>query len=186
MYLHFEDWTNAPFVQQKLARLDVPVGERVIKVFSSDVNPRQTLGRTALTVIESDGSSFAETETYSYRARREYTGLELEEDLAVYGLGEVGNRTVRSLFRFSNLHGFCQAAMWAKKNRSVWRIRHPYRQIDGLDIAATNPARESTIHLDIIFPDSLKTLKNVVDYDDPEAILDFRGGSSLRKLVASK
>jgi hypothetical protein len=173
MYVHFQDWSEARLLQS-LDERRLPHGDRIIKVMTSEVDPRVALGRSALTVVESGGGVFDADETFAYAQRRTYSGDELEEGLAKYGLGEVGQRTVRGLFRFSHNAGFCQAAMMAKKpipSRNEWLIRHPFEHMDGIEAAQRLPAREGLIHLDIFFPRSLEDLRRVVDYDDETALV---------------
>ncbi len=177
MYVHFEDWSTAPTVQSRLETLSLPHEERVIKIFASGEDPRPALGRSALTIVESDGSVFSEDEEYPYERRRSFSGPELEDDLQAYGLSDDGQRIARSLFRFSYEQGFSQRAMAAVRKGNRGRsIRHPYESIDGLAAAQHQPAREKAIHLDIFLPDSLAALREAVDYDDPEAVLGWKEG----------
>jgi len=176
MYVHFQDWTY-PALLESLSDKGIPHGDRIIKVFASDEDPRTSLGRAALTVLDSDSRPFSGGEVYAYPDRRDFSGDELEEELASKNFGDVGTRTVRALFRFSNQYGFCQASM-AAKFAGAWVMEHPFQHIDGMKIAARLPRRERTIHLDIFTPRSLGVLKGIVDYDDPKRVLDMdRGGN---------
>ncbi len=171
MYLHFEDWTD-PRLLQSIEERGMTHGDRIIKVLASDVDPRVVLGRSALTIVESSGEVFASNEMYSYPRRRTLTGDELEDCLALYGLSQVAQRSIRSLFRFSNAQGFCQAAMAAQKSKQQWLIRHPLQDIDGIAMAKKLAIRARLIHLDIFFPNSLENLRHIVDYDDEAALID--------------
>ncbi len=179
MYLHFQDWSE-PLLLERLSKVGPLRGDKIIKVFASEADPRQALGRSALTVLESPGLPFEESENFSYKRRRAYGGGELESKLAEYALGNHGQHVVRSLFRFSHEYGFTQAAMSAKINNQQWLIKHPFENIHGIGIAASNSKHERLIHLDIFFADSLAELKQVVNvnYDKPEALLPKRDGTA--------
>lgn len=182
MYLHLENWSAAPLVVDKLGALGFPHEEKVIKVFASSEDLRQSLGKSALFVTEASGEPFGDDEMYEYVQRQPYSGAKLEHDLAQYGLTDDGSAAVRSLFRFSNEHGFCQAAMALQKD-GRWAISHPYKSIDGIEAAIRNPKRVEAIHLDIFLPDSLRLLSKLVGIEEaPEAILDWREG--VRRLTS--
>jgi hypothetical protein len=174
MHVHFQNWSER-YLLESLEKRNLPHGNRIIKVFATAEDPRAALGRSALTVIPGDPQPFSDQETYSYPGRQSYSGPELEGKLADTGLEELGVRTTRALFRFSNQHGFCQAAMAAKSGED-WLIDHPFGDIDGLGIAAQHPKRQRMIHLDIFFPGSLNALSSVVDYEDPQLVLNMREG----------
>lgn len=176
MYLHFEDW-SAPMFLQKLERAGLPHADKIIKVFASERDPRLALGKSALTVVSVDGSPFLNTDKFEYPGRETFTGSDLERKIADFNLGNTGNMSIRSLFRFANEHGFCQAAMAAETDEG-WLVDHPFGDIDGIDVAQPQAAREHGIHLDIFFPDSLKVLKRVVDYDDPDTTPTMREGQA--------
>lgn len=154
--------------------LHLPHRGEVVKVFSSPDDPRAELEQPALHVVEADGEPFDESEVYKYEKRRAYRGAELEEDLMAYDLSQVGMKTVRSLFRFSQEEGFCQAAMAARR-RKGWAIRHPLHSIDGI-ATASQSQRERALHLDIFLPESLNKLLESVDYRDPETVLPWQDG----------
>jgi hypothetical protein len=170
MYLHFEDWTDrAP--QQSDIEKRMAHDPRVIKVMTSDIDPRVALGRSALTVLESSGKVFTADESYSYRRRRTYDGDELESDLAKLDLSPVASRSVRSIFRFAYNHGFSQAAMAAQSTRQQWLFKHPFQDISGIDSARRHVLGGKLIHLDIAFPDSFENLSHVVDIDNSAALV---------------
>lgn len=175
MYLHFEDWSDAPSVGERLKALGFPQEQRVIKVFACPKDIRQSLGKSALTVMEADGNVFSDVESYTYEHRRTYTGPELEQDLGQYELDADAASITRSLFRFSNEHGFCQAAM-ALKKKATWAIRHPYQSIDGIAVAQKRPSRRAAIHLDIFLPDSLRLLEAMAGLENPDSILNWHEG----------
>lgn len=176
MYVHFQNWTHQTLLDS-LSERGIPHGDRIIKAFATDEDPRIILGRAALTVLPGDPHPFSDQEVFAYPDRSEFVGSELEEELASKNFGDVGIRTVRALFRFSNQYGFCQASM-AAKFAGAWVMEHPFQHIDGMKIAARIPRRERTIHLDIFTPGSLGLLKSIVDYSDPESILDMDTGGN--------
>ena len=179
MYLHFEDWSDRLYLDL-LERKGLPHGGKIIKIFANDEDPRIALAKPDLAIVKSNHAPIGESEVYDYAERGLYSGPELEAVLANHGLNDIGERIVRSLFRFANEQGFTQAAMAARKGDS-WLINHPLGDIDGIDMAIRNPARIPHIHLDIFFPDSLARLKeSVVDYDDPSQLLDKHEASRWR------
>lgn len=167
-----------------LDNLQLPNQGEVVKVFSSPEDPRAELDQPTLHVVEADGEPFAESEVYKYERRRAYPGTELEEDLASYELGQVGMKTVRSLFRFSHGEGFCQAAMAARRQRG-WVIKHPFESIDGI-ATAIRTRRERALHLDIFLPESLDKLLESVDYRDTDAVLPWQNGARWIKATAAQ
>lgn len=181
MYLHFQNWSSAPSIPERLDTLQLPHQNEVVKVFSSPEDPRVELDRPALHVVETDGDAFASAEEYEYLRRRKYTGAELEEELAAYDLSELGRSMVRSLFRFSHEQGFCQAAMAAQR-RNLWVIRHPFESVDGI-ASRGKPVPERALHLDIFLPGSLQKALKLVDYRNPDAVLSWR--DSIRWIQAA-
>lgn len=178
MLVYFEDW-SIDICLDRLEQKGLPHGGRVIKAFASGEDPRQVLGRESLKVVGSCGAEFQQGETFEYEGRGTYSDAQLEAILGMYGLNALGNRTARALFRFANEHGFCQAAMQARQD-DHWLITHPLEDIDGLD--AKRPA---SFHLDIFFPESLVTLREILDYDDPNLLVDWREGVELRTAQAA-
>ena len=174
MYLHFEDWSERILLDE-LDRKGLRHADKIIKVMASGQDPRITLGKSALTVVSGDGAIFRSDEAYDYPGRETYTGKKLEKTLGSFSLSERGNQAVRALFRFSNQHGFCQAAMLARTEQG-WLIDHPFGDIDGIEAAQRQPIREASIHLDIFFPESIAVITSVVDISNPDAILSFREG----------
>ena len=164
---------------ETLERAGKPHGGRIIKVFASEADPRQIVDQPELTVVEVADHPFGLDEIYEYPGYRVYSGPEIEGTLAGYGLDDRINRMARSLFRFANEQGFCQAAMAARWEDGTG-IKHPLEDIDGLP-PAERPVSTQDIHLDIFFPRSLVVLKEVVDYDDPTKVLSMRDSLQRRK-----
>lgn len=179
MYLHFEDW-SAPMWLEKLDRDGLPHTGKIIKVMASDLDPSKELKKPTLTVLSSDGTPFTTEETYAYSGRETYSGAGLEETLGDFGLNPRASRAVRALFRFANQHGFCQAAM-AATTEEGWLIDHPFGDIDGIEAAQRQPRKETGIHLDIFFPDSISIIRGVVDIDNPQTMLSVRDGLQWRR-----
>jgi hypothetical protein len=176
MNIHFQDWSD-PALLEQLVKKELPHAGKIIKVFATDENPRIVLGREALTVVTASGLPFTEEEEFEYPGRGTYSGPELEDTLQAYGIGEVGPRTLRALFRFSNQNGFCQGAMAANKTSGEPLIDHPFEEIDGITWAKRKPSRERALHLDIFFPESIDILRGVVNYNDPNAVLNMYDGT---------
>jgi len=179
MYIHFEDWSEPLFVEM-LDKKGLPHDGRIIKVFADVDDPRVKFEQSGLTVIEGNSAAFSTEESFDYGERGAYSGPQLEETLAAFDLDETGEFSIRSLFRFSNEFGFCQAAMSARKE-GQWLIDHPFGDLDGVANATSNPARSHGIHLDIFFPDSIVALREVVDFDDPTRVLDPMKAVRLRR-----
>lgn len=183
MYLYFEDWSQ-PIWLQKLDRKGLPHVGRITKVFAADQDPSVVLAKSALTIVRASDAPFASGAAYDYGLRGTYYGPRLEADLERYQFEDVGNRTVRALFRFANRHGFCQAAMAATKADRTPLIDHPFGDIDRMALAARDPRLENSMHLDIFFPPSIVALQRVVDHDDPGAMLDPSDGRAFRRTMS--
>jgi hypothetical protein len=179
MYLHFEDWSGSMWLGE-LDKDELPHSGKIIKVMASDLDPSKELEKPTLTVVASDGAPFTAEETYVYPDRETYGGSGLEETLGDFNLNPRANRAVRALFRFANQHGFCQAAMTATTEKG-WLIDHPFGDIDGIEAAQRQPGRETGIHLDIFFPNSVSIIRNIVDIDDPQTTLTMREGLQWRR-----
>ncbi len=177
MLIHFEDWSH-PLVTDLLPQ-DLPHESRVIKAFATETDPRIELNKRDLVVIEASGDVFDRDEVFEYDQRGAFASLDLEEMLGEYDLSDLGNRTVRALFRFSNEYGFCQEAMSARRNDG-WLIAGPLDEIDGYNNAG-GPGYESALHLDIFFPKSLGILKDTVNYDSPDEVLTVQEVMSQRR-----
>lgn len=171
MLLHFEDWSAPMFLSQVEAK-GLPHAGKIIKVFATEEDPRQVLDRPGLTVVEANVAPFENSDVFAYPGRGTYTGAQLEDDLGQSGLNELGICSVRGLFRFANTHGFCQAAMAAKRG-DAWLVDHPMQDIDGIAKAIAMPDKTYGIHLDVFFPDSIGVLSTIVDLDDPAAVLEM-------------
>lgn len=156
---------------------------RIIKVFGNATDPRLTAPKPEMTVVEVDGSPLI-GQTFTYPNRGEYTGEQLESDLAEYNLQALGNGIVRALFRFAE-QGFRQVAMAAKNPDGSWLVDHPFGDIDGLNMASRFPQRVPTIHLDIFHPDSLPVLKEIVNFDNPHAVMDMMEATRWRRDIAT-
>lgn len=178
MKVHFEDWSD----QITLGMLPegFPNVGKIIKAFATDLDPRETLDRPSLVVVESNDDVFDKDEAFEYPGRGVYVGNELEVKLAELELGDIGVRSLRALFRFSNQEGFCDAAM-AATNSSGWLIEHPFGSVDWQDRAKQRPRRAEKIHLDVIFPESIKALGRTVDIEDPIQLLTRSEGTLLRR-----
>jgi len=166
-----------------LGKLDadgLPHDGRIIKVFASSEDPRFLLGMPDLAVVQANGHPFTNDEAYTYEDRGTYSGAQLQEVVQSYELPAVGRFGVCSLFRFSNSQGFCQAAMAARKGND-WLIDHPLKEVDGIDMAQRNPKRAHSVHLDIFFPDSVRTLRRIVDIDNTDKVPDCMDAMRARR-----
>lgn len=178
MHVYFEDW-SAPVFLGMLDRNGLEHGGRIIKAFAAAEDPRRALGHPDLATEEVGVGPFKKDETFEYEGRGVYDGNELEALLGAYALVNGGRDISRALFRFSNRHGFCQAAMRARSGDD-WLISHPFGEIDGLQEARRDPGREKSIHLDIFFPSSLELLRGIVDYDNPAELVTIKEGAAWR------
>jgi hypothetical protein len=179
MNIYFEDWSQPIFLDQ-LDQKGLPHAGRIIKAYAAAEDPRLAFNDTGIVTLNVNGEAFDADETYEYPGRGVYTGTELETTLAGYGLRNGGDHVARALFRFSNQGGFCQAAMAVERDGD-WLIDHPFRGIDGLESARREPVDEKDIHLDIFFPESLRKLREIVDYDDQRMVMGIREGMRWRR-----
>lgn len=166
MFIHLEDWSLPKFISILRAK-GLPNIGKLIKVYATYHDPRETTSRFFLVVCESDHAPFKAEEVFAYKERESYFGNNLELKLDELGLQTVGRDVSRALFRFANKYGFCQIAM-AAKHEGKWLFDHPFEDIDGLD-------REgSQIHLDIFYPSSIQTLKKIADINNKELVPEWR------------
>lgn len=180
MYLYFEDATKFLFM---LDQKGIPHGDRIVKVFASENDPRVRILRKGLVIIESPHYSL-DQEKFSYGQRGVYEGGDIESMIGAFGLNSLGQEIVRSLFRFSNRPdlGFCQAGM-ALTVDGKWLINNPLGDIDGIDQACHSPeTRTLSIHLDIFVPESLQRLDKLVGFGNKDHLVTMREGLILKGL----
>lgn len=157
MFLRFEDWSQELFLKWlKDAGFDDV--KKIIKVYASCEDPRESFDRRDLAVYQIADEQFAAEELFSYGERGKWTGDQIEEKLHILGLDEEGKRVARSLFRFSNLSALelCQTAMALKKADGSWLIDHP---LEDIDFKSVNRFGRNAIHLDVFVPSSIKKLE---------------------------
>ncbi len=178
-YLYFEDWSQFIF---QLDSKGIKHGNKIIKVYTSPIDPRTKLNDPNLKVIETEDSQLTD-ETFAYGERGLYKGSEIENHMQ--GLNEAAKNSARALFRFANRENlqFCQAGMSLKKPDGTWLINHPIEDIDSIEPAKLSPEKRSaTIHLDIFVQDSLDKLAKLVDISpNSKELLDARRGNTLKK-----
>lgn len=181
MYLHFSDWS---MFMKTLDKKGIPHGDKIIKIYALEKDPKEVLQRPSLYTHKVDDMPFREDETFSYEERGSYTGPELKAKLTEMGLNEDGKRYARALFRFSNLPEIqsCQYMMSAKNPDGCWMFSNPFDDIDGLDRAAWNPARNPALHLDIFSEQSLARLRQIVNIDNSELLVPW--GREIMKLIS--
>lgn len=170
MYLYFGDWSQ--FIPT-LDRKGIPHGGRIIKTYPSLVNPREVLSRPSLTIWEEDETPFRPSELFVYPQRKTYSGPELEGDLANFTQDEFGRRIIRSLLRFAHHpdRAFVQYAM-GMKIEGEWFIDHPFKDLH-LPVFREGDSRASAnIHLDVFMPPSLENMRKVVDFDNPQLLVE--------------
>ncbi len=176
MFIHFEDWSLPTFISTLRAK-GLPNIGKLIKVYATYHDPRETTSRLFLSVCESDHAPFTAEEVFTFEERGSYFGNNLELKLDELGLQTVGRDVSRALFRFANKYRFCQTAMAAKKE-GKWLFDHPFEDIDGLDRDG------SQIHLDIFYPSSIQTLKKITDINNRELVTGWREHKFLMKQVS--
>jgi hypothetical protein len=180
MFLYFEDYSQfIPTLNLK----NLPHGNKIIKVYPSDLDPRLVLGKPDIAVIKSEDQPLSD-ETFIYPDREIYKGYQIESKIIELNLNQLGMRAVRSLFRFSNRAdlGFCQTAMNIKRD-GMWLIDHPLDDIDGIPQAVMNPEKRSlAIHLDIFMPESLRRLDRLIGWQNSEHLVTNREGFRLKCL----
>lgn len=178
MFLHLEDWTVPIFLEQLKGKGFENIN-RLIKIYASQQDPRQSWNKPDLTIFEVNDSPFTPDELYTFPDRDNYTGADLENRLAGLGLTEKGQRAFRTLFRFSYQEGFTTEAMLAKKGEN-WLIEHPFEVVDEVESAIKNPRFSRSLHLDIFFPDSIRRLEEKVGTENELVILGWREAGRLR------
>lgn len=179
MFLYFEDWSH---MKSFLDQRKISHGGRIIKIFASPVDPRISLDKPLLKVVEVDDSPI-NGEVYEYEERGRFFGEDIEE--RVKDLNDYVKRSIRALVRFSNREDllFCQTGMRMKNADGSWLIDHPIEEIDSIDYARNYPTeRSTTVHLDIFNSDSLKRLSDILNIDpkSPE-LLEIREGRSFKR-----
>src|SRR5690349_2539649 len=97
MYLRFEDWSNFLFVLDKKG---YPHGDRIIKVYTSQEDPRGLYDKPDLVVFKSEGHPFSD-EVFDMGDRGQFSGKDIEAQLATKGVTDKGKEIVRALLRFS-------------------------------------------------------------------------------------
>ncbi|MFA5933440.1 MAG: hypothetical protein WCV81_04155 [Microgenomates group bacterium] len=177
MYLHFSDWSH---LKNSLDEKGIPHGNKIIKIYAGENDPRVILKRQNLFTIESDGKPFRPNEIFHYENRKSYTGSELEEKLNSLGLDEVAKPRLRALFRFSNLPEIqsTQDMMATKNPDGSWKYNDPFEDIDGIELALRVPQRRTTLHADIFYESTLQRLKdffakNSFNIEDPESFVSY-------------
>lgn len=177
MYLYAENW-SLPFLlellSKKLEGTEISHGGKIIKIFASHQDPRESMGKSSLVAWESDSNPFRADEVYEYKDREVYKGVDLERYLNSLGLTDLGKDISRALFRFANRSDtlFCQQTMEARLRDGQWAFNHPFDELDGIAEALQRPTeRESGIHLDIFLPSSLQRLQKIVNFNRSENVL---------------
>ena len=175
MYLYFGDWSA---YLPSLDRRGIPHGGRIIKTYTSLLDPREVLSSPKLTIMEGEVTPFRINEVFDYPQRKTYQGPELENDLANFTQDELGRRVIRSLLRFAHHpeRAFVQYAM-GMKIEGEWFIDHPFKDLhfpDGLEGSVN-------IHLDVFMPPSLEKMRKIVNFDDPDVLVTPRQTRELSK-----
>lgn len=172
MFIHFEDYTQFTWVLDKKG---ISHGGRIIKVFATRDDPRSIFDKPTLQSLQLSDEPLTEMDKFDFGERNIYTGSDYEIYMTNHVFTELGKRIARTLIRFASQEntGFTQAAMNAKYKDGSWLISHPLEDIDSLNKASIN-GKENLLHLDIFFPESLRRLKQIVDFDNPALVLSIR------------
>lgn len=179
MYIRFEDWTF-PYTLNVLNQKKIPHGNKIIKVFATEEDPRVLFEKPTLTVLEVDDSPLTD-EQYDFGERGIYSGKDFEQYLTGKKLTEKAKRVARALIRFGT--PFAQKAMEARTEEG-YLINHPLDGIDGFQYGTeqfVGSELERILHLDIFFPESLAKLREIVDYEDLGKVRNFREVIDYRK-----
>lgn len=179
MYLYFGDWSA---YLPSLDSRGIPHGGRIIKTYTSLLDPREVLSKSALTVVEGNDTPFRVDEIFDYPDRRTYLGSELEVDLANFTQDELGRRIIRSLLRFAHHpeREFVQYAM-GMKFEGEWFIDHPFKDLHFPVFKEGDTRASASIHLDVFMPPSLENMRKVVDFDNPDVLVSPREALGLAK-----
>lgn len=174
MFLYFSDWTSSI---ETLDEKGFSHGDKIIKVYACEQDPRELLNKPNLFVIKGNSEPFAENEIFHYPGRKSYTGPELEEELVNIGINEVAKKYFRAVFRFDTSPEVQsnQCMMGMKNLDGSWTYNHPFESIDGAYPAAKyHGYRDVALHTDIFDPESIARLRKIVDLDDPELVASYR------------
>ncbi|HRN96554.1 MAG TPA: hypothetical protein PLD54_03860, partial [Candidatus Levybacteria bacterium] len=175
-----EDWSHPIFFSQ-IEQKGILHGDRFVKVFATADDPRIYTPKL-VEIFESSGDPFQDDEVYPYEGRGLYAGKELESYLRSLDLSVAGQHVVRALFRFANNEIGIIPNIMQMKEDGEWVFNHPFDEIDGLKSNKRYIGnKELDIHIDIFHPTSLELLNRFVDFHDPEAMLSFREGRTLRQ-----
>jgi len=190
MFVHFENWSRFA----RAADPRIPSSGHVVKAYASFSNPRDLLDRNDLFILEYTHEKFKSDEKFSYEGREGFSGGELETDLIrshemplrfkpILPLDELSKQTTRTLMRFMHSSEFpvVQQAMLAKDTEGKWYFEHPFSMLHGFEKLDQRAIRSMSIHLDIISPNSLGLLRNLVNWKDESKLLDVREGVKLRE-----
>lgn len=180
MFIRLEDWSHPIFFSQ-IQRKGVPHGDRFIKIFASEENPRLYTAKP-IHVFESSGTPFRADEMYQYPNRDSFTGMDLEKEVQHLMLSSHGQERVRALFRFAHHDiGIIPHIMSVQEN-GEWVFSHPFEEIDGIrPTKKFYGNKELDIHIDIFHPSSLAVLRQSVDLTDSTRMLNFREGRILKQ-----
>lgn len=168
MYLHFEDWSSfIPWLDQR----GVKHGEKIIKVYASDEDPREKFNKSTLAVVESSDEPFTEDDVFDFGERGVFTGLDYERSMAERGVNDKAARIARALARFATREDarFAYVGMQQVKADGTFLIGHPLDGIHGWEWVLRG--KEEFLHLDIFTSISLPRLRGIVDFENPALIL---------------
>lgn len=180
MYLRFEDW-SMPILMERLNDKGVTHGDKIIKVFATDEDPRITYKKDSLSVVEINDEPFRD-EVFDFGERGIFTGQDFEQGIMRKGVSEHAAKTARALARFATREDtrFAYVAMRLKAGED-FLIQHPLDGIDGWARVAEGRTAEESLHLDIFTPTSLGRLRQLVDIDDPTRIMTHEDRLTFRR-----
>lgn len=174
MYLRFEDWSSyIPWLDQR----GVKHGEKIIKVYASDDDPREKFRKPTLAVVESSDAPFTDEEVFNFGQRGVFRGTDFERAIAERGANDKATRIARALARFATREDtrFAYVGMEQIKNDGSFLINHPLDGIHGWErVLGGRSGEEETLHLDILTSISLPRLRAIVDFENPTLVRNFQ------------
>ena len=160
LYLFFGNWSAfIPLLDEK----GISHGDKIIKVYTSPVDPRKRLKEENLKVIEGDDSPLNGI-TFDYKDRGRFSGDDLEKELE--GLDNYSKRASRALIRFANREdtGITPTGMTLKDSSGKYLMEGSLDEVDGIKkLPGFNGLRGIGFHIDVFDEWSLNKLSKIVD-----------------------
>jgi len=196
MFIHIQDWSKGTNVISGLDSRGIAHTGVAYKVIASETDPREIYRKPSLQVFTARHHMFRNYETFCYPERGDIKGPQLEGYLQSIGLASLGQKSLRSLFRFSHTLGVDKEAMKYRLPDGQLFLDNPLQAVDGIEKALNAPKenKEEHIHLDIYRGVVLTKLENYfrkynADLADPAKVLsagELRAAARVNRELAGK